>query len=244
MKLKGKFVLVSTITLLNMVLVVASCQKDENSGIANNNSKATTATVKIDSDCNCIVNPSDTISPVETEMLIFMREEEKLARDVYITMYSIYHIPIFNNISKSEQHHMDQVLCLLQYYNIPDPASADTGVFTNPDLQALYNDLVTQGSISLNEALTVGATIEDKDIFDLEGDIAGTSNEAIITIFERLACASGNHMRSFYTLLTNRGITYVPQYISQEEYDAIISTPHQFCGATTNKAVMDMDGTE
>jgi hypothetical protein len=95
MKLKGKFVLVGSITLLNMVMVVASCHKDEASGIANNNNKVTTATVKIDVDCNCIVNPSDTISPVETEMLIFMREEEKLARDVYITMYSIYHIPIF-----------------------------------------------------------------------------------------------------------------------------------------------------
>ena len=125
MKLKGKFVLVGTITLLNMALVVASCQKDETSSIAHNNNKVTTAKVKIDSDCNCIVNPSDTITPVETEMIIYMREEEKLARDVYITMYSIYHVPIFNNISKSEQHHMDQVLCLLEYYNIPDPASAD-----------------------------------------------------------------------------------------------------------------------
>jgi hypothetical protein len=96
----------------------------------------------------------------------------------------------------------------------------------------------------LERTMAVGATIKDKDVFDMVEDIAGTSNEAIITIFERLACASGNHMRSFYTLLTHRGITYVPQYISQEEYNAIISTPHQFCGAAANQAVMDMVGTE
>jgi hypothetical protein len=241
MKIKGNLVLISTIILMNMTLLLASCQKGETAGIVNNN-RVTNASVKNETNCNCIINPADTISTLETEALIYMREEEKLARDVYIKMYSIYQIRIFNNISKSEQHHMDQVLCLLEYYNIPDPASADTGVFTNPDLQALYNDLVTQGSVSLNDALTVGATIEDVDIFDLEEHIAETSNEAIIHIFERLACASGNHMRSFSAWLTKRGITYIPQYISQEEYDAIISTPHQFCGSAANEAetaVMD-----
>ena len=126
---------------------------------------------------------------------------------------------------------MDMVLCLLQYYNLPDPASTEIGVFTNPDLQALYDDLVEQGSVALVDALTVGATIEDVDIYDLEQHTAETSNEAIITIFERLACASGNHMRSFSAWLANKGVTYVPQYISQEEYDEIIGTPHQFCGA-------------
>lgn len=243
MKVKGNLALLSMIILLNMALAVAGCKK-ETSDIAEANGNLTTTTSKLDINCDCIVNPSDTLTPVETEALIHMREEEKLARDVYISMYTLYNMPIFNNISKSEQQHMNQVLCLLEYYNIPDPASSDTGIFNNPDLQTLYDDLVMQGSLSLNDALTVGATIEDLDIFDLEGHIAETSNEAIINIFERLACASGNHIRSFSAKLANRGITYIPQFISQEEYDAVISTSHQFCGSAANEANLDMQSDE
>ena len=126
---------------------------------------------------------------------------------------------------------MNMVLCLLDYYNIPDPASADTGIFTNPELQELYNTFTQQGSESLVAALTAGATIEDKDIFDLGQDMAETENPAILLTFERLSCASGNHIRSFSAWLESQDATYIPQYISQEQYDGIISLPHQFCGA-------------
>lgn len=228
--MKRKLMMAGTLILLNLTLVVTSCQKDNSTTNITGNEKSSALVLKDTINCNCIVNPSDTVTDAEIEMLNYMREEEKLARDVYTAMYAIYPMPIFNNISKSEQYHMDQVLCLLLYYNLPDPASTEPGVFNNPDLQELYDDLVDQGSQSLIDALTVGATIEDLDISDLDNSIAETSNEAIISIFERLTCGSGNHLRSFSAILTKKGVTYTPQYISQEEYDAIISSPHQYCG--------------
>jgi len=224
-----------TIILLNLALVAGSCEKTEAITGTNGDEKAAIVTNTITSDCICLINPADTIYENEIGMLEYMREEEKLARDVYLAMYELYPYPIFKNIAKSETWHMKQVLCLLEYYNIPDPASPDTGVFTNPDLQALYDALILQGSTSLVDALTVGATIEDLDIYDLEEHIAETSNEAIIYTFERLACASGNHLRSFSAWLTNKGVTYVPQYISQQEYDDIVNSPHQFCGGSTQQ---------
>ena len=181
-------------------------------------------------DCSCIVNPSDEISPEEEALLKYMREEEKLARDVYITLSSQYSLKVFSNISNSEQKHMDQVLCLLDHYNIEDPASEEIGVFSNPDLQELYDNLVDQGSESLIAALTVGATIEDVDIYDLDEFIGQTENEAIITIFEHLRCGSTNHMRAFSRLLDNNDTEYVPQFISQEEYDEILSGENGPCG--------------
>lgn len=36
---------------------------------------------------------------------------------------------------------------------------------------------------------------------------------------------SRNHLRAFVSQLKSRGIEYVPQYLSPEEYQAIISTP-------------------
>lgn len=213
------------------IAILASCQKDETSAQVTGNEKtASTTATRSANTSNCLTNASPELNQAETDMLTFMREEEKLARDVYQVMYDQYHIPIFKNINKSEQYHMNLVLSLLEYYNIPDPASTEPGVFNNEALQQLYNDLTAQGLVSLNEALAAGATIEDKDIFDLGTDMANTSNPAILCTFEKLTCASGNHIRSFSALLTARGITYVPQYISQEEYDSIISLPHQYCG--------------
>lgn len=229
MKRTGKLSGIITIILINLALIVSSCEKADEVSTLTGDEKVT-ASMNTLSDCACLINPADTINENEVAMLEYMREEEKLARDVYLALYDLYNIPIFKNISKSETWHMKQVLCLLEYYNIPDPASPDTGVFNDPDLQALYDALIEQGSASLVDALTVGATIEDLDIFDLEDNMAGTSNEAILTTFERLSCGSGNHLRSFSAWLTNKGVTYVPQYISQDDYDAIISLPHQFCG--------------
>lgn len=180
--------------------------------------------------CKCIINPSLEITPEEIEMIKFVREEEKLARDVYLTLSSYYSLPIFKNIPKSEQVHMDKVLCLLIHYNIEDPASEEIGEFTNPDLQELYNNLVDKGILSLIDALEVGATIEDLDIYDLNDDIGNTDNEAIITIFEYLVCGSGNHLRAFSGNLSFRGVEYIPQFISQELYEEILEAEHQFCG--------------
>jgi hypothetical protein len=126
-----------------------------------------------------------------------MLEEEKLARDVYKKMYERYGLKVFSNISQSEQKHMDQILCLLNDYAIDDPAQETIGVFQNSTLQTLYDNLTKQGNISLVEALKVGATIEDVDIYDLLDFTIQTENPAIISIFENLTSGSRNHMRTF-----------------------------------------------
>ncbi len=230
MKNYQKILMATFIFLFGTSFLLSSCQ-DKEQAEPDYTKAAVAAKLQSDTlDCSCLVNPADEITPEETEMLLYMREEEKLARDVYTTLYDQYGVPVFNNISKSEQVHMDRVLCLLNYYNIEDPATEEIGVFTNGDLQELYNSLVELGSSSYVNALTVGATIEDVDIYDLAESLEQTSNEAIITIFEHLKCASGNHLRAFTRLLTKNGSEYTPQYISQEEYDEIISGPAGPCG--------------
>lgn len=215
--------------LFGFSLLLSSCDKadqgDATSELKNSSISDNTG------DCSCLVNAPATITPEEEEMLVYMREEEKLARDVYLSFFDQYELNTFNKISSSEQRHMDKVLCLLEHYDIDDPASTEIGVFNNPELQELYNDLIAQGSASLEEALAVGATIEDVDIYDLEIYLSLTSNEAIQTIFGRLSCGSRNHMRAFSGLLEEEGITYTPQYISQDTYDDIIAGSHEMCGS-------------
>jgi len=168
---------------------------------------------------------SGELSEEESEALSYMREEEKLAHDVYAVLYSQWGLPIFQNISTSEQTHSDAVKTLLDNYGLPDPATSETGVFSNPELQSLYDKLITQGSQSQIEALKVGTAIEEIDILDLEDRLAKTDNAAIRQTLTNLLNGSYNHLRSFSSMLESRsGEEYQPQHLTPEEYQAIISS--------------------
>ena len=167
---------------------------------------------------------SGELSAAESAALLYMREEEKLAHDVYLALYEKWRLPVFNNISQSEQTHTEAVLALLERYGVDDPASSQVGVFTNPELQALYTKLVARGSQSLAEALKVGGAIEEIDILDLRSRLVQTDNADIQQVFANLERGSYNHLRAFAsTLLTQSGETYQPQHLSAEAYAEIMA---------------------
>lgn len=151
------------------------------------------------------------LSDAERDSLVFMREEEKLARDVYVSFYDKYHIRIFGNIARSEQKHMDAIKVLLDRYNITDPVGGNgPGVFTNQEIQNLYNDFVAEGSLSLVDALNVGVQIEQEDIEDLQIALTQVDNKDITTVYLNLLKASGKHLKAFTNVLSKHGI-YVGQ---------------------------------
>jgi hypothetical protein len=77
------------------------------------------------------------------------------------------------------------------------------------------------------EAFKTGALIEDLDIKDLMEFLGEVTNENIIMVFENLTRGSRNHLRAFNRQLVRSGITYTPEYISQEEFDNIIASPQE-----------------
>jgi len=170
------------------------------------------------------------LSQQEMDDLKFSREEEKLARDVYLFSYDTYGETIFNSIAQSEQQHMDQVLVLLNTYQLIDPASTERGVFTNQILQDLYNDLTVLSDISLVEALKVGAIIEDLDINDLDVLESNTTKTDLLNVYDKLECGSRNHLRSYIGQLVINGVSYEPQYISLEKFNEIINSANEQCG--------------
>ena len=182
------------------------------------------------SDEDILQDPVLSLTEDEKTNLLFMREEEKMARDVYLNLYDKYELPIFSNIASSEQTHMDAVLTHLVKYGLTDPASNELGVFTNTTLQQLYNDLIAQGDASLTAALTVGTTIEDVDIRDLNDAIKATTKTDLIKMYEMLECGSRNHMRAFTKQLEMQGEAYTAQFITQDMYNQIINGTHESCG--------------
>jgi len=166
-------------------------------------------------------------SDTELEMLLHMKEEEKLAGDVYTALYAKWKIPVFSNISRSENTHMNAVIFLLKNYGEEYAEVKEPGKFINPEFQILYDRLIALGSESLAGAFKTGALIEELDIKDLTDYLDKVTNENIIMVFENLSKGSRNHLRAFNRQLVWRGITYSPEYISQEVFDKIISSPHE-----------------
>ena len=166
------------------------------------------------------------LDEAEQEGLVYMREEEKLARDVYLTLDDLWNVSIFSNIAMSEQTHTDAIKTLLDRYQVTDPVQEDVvGKFTNEKLQELYNALIDMGNVSLVEALKVGAAIEEIDILDLQKEIALVQeNDDIILVYESLMKGSRNHLRSFVKTLATEGVNYEPQYLDTTTFEDIVST--------------------
>ncbi|HPG11301.1 MAG TPA: DUF2202 domain-containing protein [Chitinophagaceae bacterium] len=175
--------------------------------------------------CSRSADVVDSLTQTEKNSLQFMREEEKLAHDVYIVLYEKWNLLPFFNIAQSELSHMEAVRTLLYRYEIPDPVEGKAaGEFVDQTLQQLYYTLVQKGNISEIEALTVGAMIEEIDIRDLEEQLADITRTDIVFVYENLMRGSRNHLRSFVQNLSLRGVTYVPQYLSVDEYNSIINS--------------------
>jgi hypothetical protein len=136
------------------------------------------------------------LTSAEEAGLLFMREEEKLARDVYLVLFDKWGLRVFKNIASSEQRHMDAVLYLLGTYGLDDPA-LDSGLFQNTDLQDLYDDLVAKGTKSLADAIEVGVIIEETDIDDIEDLIGQTDKKDIVQVYTNLLDGSYSHLEAF-----------------------------------------------
>lgn len=217
--MKSPSILICTVIL---ILGLSSCEKGGPIGDDQANLSQSLAAIK-----TTVQNlPTETLEVEEKERILFIREEEKLAYDVYQAMFDIYGVKIFQNIPNSELSHMEAILVIINKYQLVDPMDNNPrGVFANADLQNLYNSLVSQGNRNILSAYQVGAKIEELDIFDLNKSIAVTNNQDIKLVYDFLNKGSRNHLRSFFKNLTNAGGTYTPVFITKAEFDAIVTTP-------------------
>jgi len=133
------------------------------------------------------------------EDLTFMREEERLARDVYAALAEQYDgAAPMANITKSEQRHYDAVGTLLTRYGLEDPSKGlSAGDYFFDELDTMYADLMKQGGASLQGAYGVGVAIEEEDIADLKAAIARTTEADAKRVFENLLAGSQNHLAAF-----------------------------------------------
>jgi hypothetical protein len=228
--------MVLAVSLLAGLLALTACARTASALEATGRGRGYGNTARVDSQdmprvsTNPLQNtasqiPAGELSDAEAEGILYMREEEKLARDVYLTLYDRWQMQVFSNIASSESTHMEAVKTLIDRYELDDPvAGRGVGEFTNEELQALYDQLVEQGSRSLVDALEVGAAIEEIDILDLEQYVAQTGKADILSVYDNLTRGSRNHLRAFVSSLERQGVTYEPVYMSIEQFEDILGS--------------------
>jgi hypothetical protein len=221
--LNNKILTTSLIAALAMVLFIAGCSNDATSPPIQANDQGDLLSAE---ELKAFFGRLPAGVPGEEEIadLTFMREEEKLAFDVYTVLFDQYGLPIFSNIAASELNHTEAVLRLLDRYGLEDPVGDNgPGEFVNEDLQALYGNLVDSGSQSLTNALLAGLAIEEIDILDLEAALARTELREILQVYGNLLDGSQDHLRAFVGVYESEtGEVYVPRWLSQDAYDEIL----------------------
>jgi hypothetical protein len=228
MKTKLNKILIGSFMAAALV-TMSSCQKELLNGdnaqyasVIDVSKDGTTSVIQTNAQSALVETAALTDS--ELASLLKMKEEEKLARDVYSVLYQKWESQVFSRISNAENNHLNAINLLLENYGVTDTLFGDAGVFTNSDVQTLYNDLISKASVSIEEAYKTGALIEEMDIKDLKDAIAATTNANITLVYENLERGSRNHLRSFNRQLTSLGIVYTPVYLIQSDYDQIVSS--------------------
>lgn len=161
----------------------------------------------------------------EKTTILHMREEEKMARDIYLTLNEKWNQQVFSNISGSETYHMSQIKVLIDKFKLEDPVAKNDdkrGAFANKDLKKMYDEFTTSGKTSLEAAFRAGAKVEEADIKDLKDAIANTVNADIKSTYKYLLQASENHLRAFVRNLKRLGIDYNPAILSEQYFKTII----------------------
>jgi len=190
--------LITLLTAIGLAVLFSSCDKIDNEVLAKSAETEVCTSQDPQTGTNC--DFSAILTDAEKANLLLMREEEKLARDVYNKFYELYNMPVFKNIAISEQKHMDAMLNLLTGYGLTDPVvGKGPGEFT-PAFQTLYDELITKGT-NLTEALKVGVEIEELDIADLEKAIEATEVPNLLRVFNNLLAGSKNHLAAFSSKL-------------------------------------------
>lgn len=175
----------------------------------------------IPANSNVIITPG-TVTQTDINNILYMLEEEKLANNVYVVFNEKFNRRVFLNISKSEVIHQKAVTWLADLFKIEIPVKKPAGEFYNAELQKLYTELITN-STTLIDALKAGAYIEEHDIKDLKKAIEETENENVKRVLSNLMRASGYHLKAFVANLKFNKVTYQPQILTKEEFDAILS---------------------
>ena len=139
----------------------------------------------------------------QKDMLFFIYQQEKVARDVYDTLSNIHKDEsTFALMKYAEQRHIScaKELCDIYGVETSEINEDSVGKFVSPVLQTLYDECTKKGMESLLDALEVGEFLETTDIADLEQASVGMPND-VVDVYNKLKQRNISHLGAFQTAI-------------------------------------------
>jgi len=149
-------------------------------------------------------NPTTLLTEEQKNMLFFIYEGEKVARDVYITLGKIHkNENTFALMQFSEQRHIDCARDLCDTYGVETSQvnEDNVGKFESLALQTLYDACAEKGEKSLHDALEVGEFIETGEIEDLEHASVGMPRD-VVNVYDNIKKRNLRHLDTFQAALS------------------------------------------
>lgn len=140
----------------------------------------------------------------QKDMLFFIYQREKVARDVYDTLSKIYKDEnTFALMKFAEQRHLNCTRELCDIYGVETSRinEESIGVFESPVLQTLYDECTVKGAQSLMDAFEVGKFLESTDIEDLELASVGMPSD-VVDVYDRVKQRNINYLGIFKTAIS------------------------------------------
>lgn len=170
---------------------------------------------------------TDPLTTDEIEFIYAVREDEKLAHNLYI--YFVTQYPTARqlaNIGNAEINHITTIERVFTYYEIDFPTLGQPGVFTDENRQAIYTRLTAQGS-TLHEAYQVMAALEEENIVIYSKVASELTNPNLQLIINNLAQSSENHFKVLVNQITAWGSIYTPTLLEASQYEEILDSVFQ-----------------
>ena len=155
------------------------------------------------------VTATSTMEEVK-KSLEYMYEEERLAKEVYLSIYQKQPVrQLYRIATNSETRHISAVEALARKYGVRLYPQR-VGVYRNPHIQSLFNSLYAKGVRSQKDALEVGCMVEVTDVEDLNRYIATAQRAGasdVVQTYEFLRRGSYNHYWAFDRGLKSLGVS-------------------------------------
>lgn len=167
------------------------------------------------------------LTDAEKNHVLWMREESKVARDLYTFLFNRWGIPVFKKKMVKEQVNMDRSLTIINKYGLTDPIVKDEqGIYSKENFRQMYVELAMRGNSSLPEALRAAAITEELDIMELEDALQNTiTNPDLKSIYNTMAVSSRNHLRAIIEQIQCMGEIYGPQRLPEKRFYSIVDSP-------------------
>jgi hypothetical protein len=168
-------------------------------------------------------SPNAPLGESDRRTLLYVSEQEKLARDLYASLSETWRLDVFHTTSGSEDIHADALRTLLARYRLPDPSQGlGRGEFTSVDLAERYDDLIARGRFSPVEALKAAASVEELEIQDIGSRLRRVQAPELQNVLENVVASDKHHLRSLVVALRRLGHTYAPSRLPREQFDTIL----------------------